>query len=55
VTASDVALPTGAELAVDPELVVAIMTSAPTAEQLAAETGGEVEAPEAAAEEPAEA
>jgi large subunit ribosomal protein L25 len=55
VTAGDVTLPNGAELAVDPELVVAIMSSAPTAEQLAAETGGAVEAPEAVApaEEPA--
>jgi large subunit ribosomal protein L25 len=55
VTAADVVLPEGTELAVDPELVVAIMSSAPTAEQLAAETGGAVEVPEAGAEAPAEA
>ena len=50
VTAADVVLPTGVELAADPELVVAMITGAPTAEQLEAEAG---EAP-AEAEAPAE-
>ncbi|MCW2642991.1 MAG: ribosomal protein [Dactylosporangium sp.] len=51
VTAADVTLPTGVELAADPELVVAIITGAPTAEQLEAEAG---EAPAVEAEAPAE-
>jgi large subunit ribosomal protein L25 len=46
VTAADVALPAGAELAADPELMVAVITVAPTAEQLE----GVAEAPEAEAE-----
>jgi large subunit ribosomal protein L25 len=50
VTAADVTLPEGVELAADPELVVAMITGAPTAEQLEAEAG---EAP-AEAEAPAE-
>jgi large subunit ribosomal protein L25 len=54
VTAADVTLPTGVELAADPELVVAIITGAPTAEQLEAEAGEAPEA-EAPAEEPTEA
>ena len=50
VTAADIALPEGVELAADPELVVAIVAAAPTAAQM------EGEAPEAAeAEAPAEA
>ena len=36
VTAGDVELPAGVELAVDPELTVASITAAPTAEQLEA-------------------
>jgi large subunit ribosomal protein L25 len=44
VTAGQITLPEGSELAVDPELIVAIITAAPTAEQLEAEAG-EVEAP----------
>jgi large subunit ribosomal protein L25 len=44
VTAGQITLPEGTELAVDPELIVAIITAAPTAEQLEAEAG-EVEAP----------
>ncbi|MDG4833419.1 50S ribosomal protein L25/general stress protein Ctc [Solwaraspora sp. WMMD1047] len=57
VTAADVRLPQGVELAVDPELVVVVITAAPTAEQLAAETGevGEPAEAEEAAEAPAEA
>ncbi|BCJ66285.1 50S ribosomal protein L25/general stress protein Ctc [Polymorphospora rubra] len=47
VTAADVKLPAGVELTVDPELVVAVVTVAPTAEQLEAE-GGEPVAEEAA-------
>jgi large subunit ribosomal protein L25 len=48
ITAADVKLPQGVELAIDPETVLVVITGAPTAEQLAAETG---EAPEG---EPAE-
>ncbi|MGW0431548.1 50S ribosomal protein L25/general stress protein Ctc [Micromonospora sp. NPDC003197] len=48
VLARDVKLPAGVELTADPELIVAAITAAPTAEQIAAELG-EVE------EEPAEA
>ncbi|NJC69424.1 50S ribosomal protein L25/general stress protein Ctc [Planosporangium thailandense] len=56
ITAGDVPLPTGAELAADPELIVAIVTAAPTAEQLGAEAPAEAPAEgEAAAEAPAEA
>ena len=51
VIAADVVLPAGADLAADPELVVAVVTLAPTAEQLE----GVVEAPEAEAEEVPEA
>ena len=46
VTARDVVLPAGADLAADPEFMVAVITLAPTAEQLE----GVVEAPEAEAE-----
>jgi large subunit ribosomal protein L25 len=46
VTAADVVMPAGADLAADPELMVAVITVAPTAEQLE----GVVEAPEAEAE-----
>ncbi len=53
VTAAEVKLPEGVELAADPELVVVVISAAPTAEQLAEEIG---EAPAAAEEEePAEA
>ncbi|MGC9667977.1 50S ribosomal protein L25/general stress protein Ctc [Planosporangium sp. 12N6] len=54
VTAADVALPAGAELAADPELIVVVVTAAPTAEQLGAEAG-EAAPAEAPAEETAEA
>jgi large subunit ribosomal protein L25 len=56
VTASDVKLPVGAELAADPELMVAVISNAPTAEQLEGEAV-EVAEGEAAGEEeaPAEA
>lgn len=50
VTAADVVLPPGAELAADPETVIAVVSVAPTAEQMEAEAG---EAP-AEAVEPAE-
>lgn len=49
VTAAQVTLPPGAELASDPETVVAMVSVAPTAEQMEAEGAGE------AAEVPAEA
>ncbi len=39
VRAGDVPLPAGVELAADPELLIALVTSPPTAEQLAAEAG----------------
>jgi large subunit ribosomal protein L25 len=44
VTAADIALPAGAELAADPETVIAIISVAPTAEQMEAEGAGEVPA-----------
>jgi large subunit ribosomal protein L25 len=50
VTAADVTLPNGVELAADPETTVAVITAAPTEEQMAAEGGGEPA--EAAAEAP---
>jgi len=52
VTAADVVLPPGAELAADPETVIAIVSVAPTAEQMETEAG---EAPAEAVEAPAEA
>jgi large subunit ribosomal protein L25 len=51
VTAADVTLPSGVELAADRDLVLAIVTGAPTAEQLEGEGG---EAPAVEAEAPAE-
>jgi large subunit ribosomal protein L25 len=60
VTAGDVVLPAGADLSADPELMVAVISVAPTAEQLegvveAPEEEVEGEEAEAAAEAPAEA
>jgi large subunit ribosomal protein L25 len=43
VTAGDVTLPAGTELAVEPEFVLAIVTQAQTAEQLEGDTGEGVE------------
>jgi large subunit ribosomal protein L25 len=57
VTASDVVLPDGVELAADPKTTVAIVAVAPSAEDLEGEGAGEVEEaaePEAGAEAPAE-
>ncbi|HEU4422609.1 MAG TPA: 50S ribosomal protein L25/general stress protein Ctc [Pilimelia sp.] len=57
VTAADVILPQGTRLAADSELIIAMVTAAPTAEELegeAAEAAPEAEEP-AAAEAPAEA
>jgi large subunit ribosomal protein L25 len=51
VTAGDVKLPAGVELSADPELMVAVITAAPTAEQMEAEAGITPEEPEEAAEE----
>lgn len=51
VTAGEVVLPEGVELAVDPELIVAIVNAAPTAADLAEEVEGGEEAGEAAAAE----
>jgi large subunit ribosomal protein L25 len=49
VTAGQIKLPEGVELAADPEMVIAVVAAAPTAEQM------EGEVAEAAAEQPAEA
>ncbi len=57
ITAGDVQLPSGVELAAEPDLILAIVTGAPTAEQLEAE-GGEaptVTEPAEVEEQPAEA
>ena len=59
VTAGDVQLPSGSELAVDPQTVIAIVSAAQTAEELEGETGeaaessAEGEAPEGEASEEA--
>lgn len=52
VTAAEVALPAGAELVTEPETTIAIVSVAPTAEQMEAEVAGEApeEAPAEAAE-----
>ena len=57
VTASQIGLPEGVELAADPEMILVVVTAAPTAEQLAAEAGlpteeEAAEGAEAAAESP---
>ena len=44
VTAGDVNLPQGSELAVDPETVIAVISAAQTAEQLEGDTGDAAEA-----------
>jgi len=48
VTAADVTLPDGTQLAADPDLVIAIITQAPTADDLESEGAGEGAAPTAA-------
>jgi large subunit ribosomal protein L25 len=50
VTAADVVLPEGVELAADPEMTIAVVAAAPTEEQMAAEGGGEPSAEAAAPE-----
>jgi large subunit ribosomal protein L25 len=55
VTAGDVTLPSGVELVAGPDLVLAIVTGAPTAEQLEGETAAEAEPAAEEAEAPAEA
>jgi large subunit ribosomal protein L25 len=50
VTASQIVLPEGVELAADPDLMLVVITAAPTAEQLAAEAGIAPEEPEEGAE-----
>ena len=55
VTAGDVQLPAGAELAADPETVVAVISAAPTAEALEGETGEAAPAEAEATPEPADA
>lgn len=47
ITAADVQLPAGSELAVDPETVIAIVSAAQTAEQMEGDTGEAAEAAEA--------
>jgi large subunit ribosomal protein L25 len=46
ITAADVQLPAGSELAVDPETVIAIVSAAQTAEQMEGDTGETAEAAE---------
>jgi large subunit ribosomal protein L25 len=53
VTAADVKLPSGVELAADPELLIASITVAPSEEQMLAEGAGEVPIEEPADEEAA--
>jgi large subunit ribosomal protein L25 len=53
-TAGDVDLPAGSELAVDPETVIAIVTAAQTAEQLEGDSGEAAEAAETTEAAPAE-
>jgi len=53
VTAADVTLPEGVELAADPETVVAVVAAAPTEEQMAGETAEAAEEPAEGAEEAA--
>jgi large subunit ribosomal protein L25 len=53
VTAADVTLPEGVELAADPETVVAMVAAAPTEEQMAGETAEAAEEPAEGAEEAA--
>jgi large subunit ribosomal protein L25 len=55
VTAGDVILPDGVELAVDADLVVALVTAAPSAEELEGEGAGAVEETPGDEAEPAEA
>lgn len=58
ITAADVELPQGVELAADPETSIVVITAAPTEEQMAADGGGEAPAEEPAtddADAPAEA
>jgi large subunit ribosomal protein L25 len=57
VSASDVKLPDGVELAADPDTTIVMITAAPTEEQMAADGGGEAaeESAEETAEAPAEA
>jgi large subunit ribosomal protein L25 len=50
VTAGQVSLPDGVELAAEPDLVLVVVAAAPTAEQMAAEGGQPAEEAEAAAE-----
>ncbi len=54
VTAADVKLPRGAQLVADAETIIAVVSLAPTAEQLEGETAEAPEAAEAEAEEAAE-
>jgi large subunit ribosomal protein L25 len=54
VTAAEVSLPEGVELAAEPDLVLVVISAAPTAEEMAAEGAGAEAAPGAAAAEPAE-
>ncbi len=55
VTASDIKLPEGVELAADPDLVVAVVAAAPTAAEMEGETGEAAEPAETVEVEPAQA
>jgi large subunit ribosomal protein L25 len=55
VTAGELTLPEGVELAADPDLVLAMVIASPTAEQLEGEGGAPAEAEAPAVEAPAEA
>jgi large subunit ribosomal protein L25 len=54
ITAGDVDLPSGSELAIDPETVIAIVTAAQTAEQLEGDSGEAAEAADTTEAAPAE-
>ena len=54
ITAAQIALPSGVTLVSDPELLVVNVVTAPTAEELEAEGGGEAAEPEPAIEQAAE-
>jgi large subunit ribosomal protein L25 len=55
VTASEIKLPEGVDLAADPDMVVAVVAAAPTAAEMEGETAVEVAEPESAEAEPVQA
>ena len=54
-TAGEIKLPDGVELAADPDMVVAVVAAAPTAAEMEGEVAEAAPAGEEAAEQPAEA